>query len=240
MRKQMKRVLAVSILGAIGFGSSVVADDAIEIIYESRPPYVQSGSDGLEGFVATPLMGALKDSKVAYEIKEKPSKRHLHEIEANQKEICAVGWFKNPDREKFANFTDPLYQDKPMGILARKAQMQKDLTLDALFANSSLSVLTKASYSYGALIDEKLKNSALKKREVNSDNIKMLALIEKKRADFMFISFEEASYLLQDQKVSVSLEFVPLVGMPEGNKRYLICSKKVPQEKLDAISKHIK
>ena len=30
-----------------------------------------------------------------------------------------LGWFKRPERENFARFTDPIYQDRPTVIVAR-------------------------------------------------------------------------------------------------------------------------
>ena len=49
-------------------------------------------------------------------------------------------------------------------------------------------ILTKASYSYGKFLDDKIEQYKIIKKEVYTDNENMLLLIERKRADFMFIS----------------------------------------------------
>lgn len=210
----------------------------IELYYEPRPPFVDETSNTLEGIVATPLLNALQKANISYELKNVPSKRHLHDIESNQKSICAIGWFKNSDREKFAKFSKPIYTDKPMGIVARKDDMQFNgiKNIESLLANANLILLTKASYSYGKFIDEKIVALQTKKREVSTDNLTMLSMIEKKRGDYAFMSFEEADELLRQ---SQSLRFADIADMPKGNSRYLICSQKVDDKLLNQLNQYI-
>lgn len=215
----------------------------LEIIYEERAPYVVKDKKSINGLVASPLMKALQEAGVEYTIEEQPSsKRHLYEIKANQKPLCAIGWFKNSERERYAKFTKPLYQDQPTGILIRKdneklAQIQ---TVAELFGHPEFSVLVKKSYSYGGFIDEGLEKLHADKREVSVDNIKMLTLLAKDRADYLFISHEEAQELLKTHPQKEKLLFKALEGMPEGNKRYLICSQKTDTVLIDDINKYLK
>lgn len=231
----LKLSLASCLLATFSFAQSV------EIVYEKRPPYIEKKENTITGILGDVLINALDKAKITYTIHEKPSKRHLHEIKANRSVLCAVGWFKNPEREKFAKYTKPLYQDKPMGILTRTNHplIKENLTIDQLLSNKSLIILGKKSYSYGKFIDEKIKEYNNKKRDVNSDNITMLKLIEKKRADFMFISYEEATSLLKEYSNKDALQFVALKEMPEGNKRYLICSKKTDDTIINLINKNL-
>lgn len=212
---------------------------ALDIVYEERLPYVEKQNETVSGLVATPAMNALSLSKIDYVLKEKPSKRHLLEIESNQTEMCALGWFKNPARESFAKFSKALYKDQPMGIMARSEDesLFADISIDQLLAKELL-LLTKASYSYGAFLDKKITQFNTKKIEVYSNNEKMLQLISKKRADYMFVSKEEASLFLNQSEFK-SLKFYPVIDMPEGNSRYLICSKKVSDETLSRLNQYI-
>lgn len=221
--------------------TSVFAVEPLEIIFEERPPYVKKDGDSIKGILGLPLTESLKKSNISYTIYEKPSKRHLHEIKANRKTLCAVGWFKNPEREKFAQYTKPLYQDKPMGIVTRKNHktITNNMSIDELLSNKSLIILSKQSYSYGKFVDEKIEKYANKKRDVSSGNSTMLMLVAKKRADFMFISYEEANHLLQTHPNKDELVYLKLKGMPEGNKRYLICSFKVEKNIIESINKNL-
>jgi uncharacterized protein (TIGR02285 family) len=212
----------------------------IEIVFEERIPYIQKNDLSISGLVATPAIKALNASKINYILKEKPSKRHLYEIQANQKPICALGWFKNSEREQFAKFTLPLYQDYSMGIIARKDRKKDffNISIDDLLKNND-KILTKASYSYGKFLDDKLEQYKITKKEVYSDNENMLLLIERKRADFMFISKEESTLLFEKNQYK-DISFYDVKGMPEGNKRYLICSKKVDDDIINQINQYLK
>ncbi len=212
----------------------------LEIVFEERVPYIQKTNSSINGLVATPAIKALDATKINYILKEKPSKRHLYEIQANKKPICALGWFKNPAREKFAKFTLPLYQDYSMGIIARKDRKTDftNISIDNLLKNN-YKILTKASYSYGKFLDNKLEEYKITKKEVYTDNENMLLLIEKKRADFMFISKEESTLLFQKNQYK-DISFYDIKGMPKGNKRYLICSKKVDDNIINKINLYLK
>jgi len=217
------------------------AEDSLIIVYEERIPYVERYSNSINGLVATPVIKALQDSKIKYKLKEKPSKRHIYEIKANINKMCAIGWFKNTKREEFAKFTLPLYQDVPLGIISRKENQNilKNISIDDLLKNENLSLLTKASYSYGSFLDEKIKKYKTIKREVYTNNKKMLSMISSKRADYLFISEEEAKILLNDKTMN-SLKFFKVKNIPKGNKRYLICSKNVSDKTIKLINKYIK
>ncbi|XOB63235.1 hypothetical protein ACMC56_05355 [Campylobacterota bacterium DY0563] len=217
------------------------AEDSLIIVYEERIPYVKNDSNSITGLVATPAIQALKYSGIKYQLKEKPSKRHLYEIKANINKICAVGWFKNIQREEFAKFSYPLYQDKPLGIISRNENKNilKNISIDDLLKNKNLSLLTKASYSYGKFLDEKIKKYKTKNKIVYTDNKKMISMIAAKRADYLFISEEEAKILLDDE-LSKNLKFFRVSNIPKGNKRYLICSKSVKDNTLKRINKYIK
>ena len=229
-----------AVLFFLVFTSSLFSQ-VLEVLYEERIPYVIKKGNSLEGLAADPLIKALEKSGILYKLKEKPSSRHLFEIKADKKAVCAIGWFKNPQRELFALYTKPLYEDKPLGIIARKDNMKvkskKDINM--LFSDKELSLLAKKSYSYGKELDKKILKYKVKKRDVNSDNIKMLKLILIKRADYMLVSHEEAKVILEEYPEKQMLEFIRLKGFPKGNKRYLICSRSTGGNVIDNINKYL-
>ena len=214
---------------------------ALEIIYDTRAPYVIENKDSISGLVATPLIEALNNADIKYTLKKEPSKRHLLQIKANKKGLCVVGWFKNPKREKFGLYTKPLYQDEPMGILANASSgIKNGIEVNKLFDTTDISILVKSSYSYGKFIDKKLKTSKLKINVTATTNNKMISMIAKRRADFMFISFEEVKVLLKNHKYKKRVRFIKVSDMPQGNKRYLFCSKKATPIFIEKVNKFIK
>ena len=237
MIKKFNKIIATFLF----FSPFTVFAQDITIIFKERTPYVQKDQNSITGLVATPLINALNNAQINYELKEKPSKRHLFEIKADLQPLCAVGWFKNPQREEYAKFTKPAYQDKPMGIIKRKAdtKINSSMNLETLLGQKDIKLLGKKSYSYGKDIDKTLAKFHVKRLDVSSSNVQMYTLIAKKRADFMFSSFEEASELLEDHPLKNSLEFISLKDMPKGSNRYLICSKKVDDLTIEKINKFL-
>lgn len=234
MFSMYKRVL----IGLVFFNSYLFA---LDIYYDPRPPYVQESKNTIEGLVATPLIKSLNNTDIKYVLKNRPSKRHLFEIKANSKEVCALGWFKNKEREEFAKYSKALYQDKPMGIIISKAvKLKEDISLDQLLKKVDLKLLVKDSFSYGKQIDKKIQESKQKIYKVNIDNKSTVFHILRDRADYMFISYEEAIEILKNENLKDKLVFKKIKHVPAGNKRYLMCSKKVSDEMINSINKYIK
>ena len=60
-----------------------------------------------------------------------------------------------PEREKFAKFSTPVYQDRPQVIVMRADNSHRinHPTLAALFADKNLKLGAKLGYSYGSFVD---------------------------------------------------------------------------------------
>jgi uncharacterized protein (TIGR02285 family) len=221
---------------------AIVQAEALEILYETRSPYVIPAADGLAGLVGAPLTTALRQADIATDYAEVPSTRILREIEANLRPLCSPGWFMNPERQAFAKFSRPLYQDQPTAIVSRtdNAAIRDGMTLDDLLGQPDLVVLAKMAYSYGQVIDEQLARHGTHQRRVGVDNVTLLSMIAKKRADFLFIGPEEAQDLLREHPDREQLRLSTLSGMPAGNKRYLMCSRQVADALIHRIDQQLK
>ncbi|GAF72998.1 unnamed protein product [marine sediment metagenome] len=109
-----------SVFGLVVTATVSMADcSVINIHYNERVPYLKTASGGVEGFTGTPATLAFKKAGITYKWKKTPPKRQMLILKRNQGCDCLVGWFKNPDREKFAKYTHHIYQDKPQIALAR-------------------------------------------------------------------------------------------------------------------------
>ena len=58
---------------------------------------------------------------------------------------CAVGWFKNSEREAFAKFSKPIYQDEPQVVLTaiENHKIKSTDTVESVLANHDLNLLVK-------------------------------------------------------------------------------------------------
>jgi len=240
----MIRAASISALAGLAllWAAAAQADPAFTLYYHERPPYSAKQADGsVRGFLADIADKAMKAAGIAYRWEDLPSARQLEVIKRNNAPACALGWFKRPDREAFAKFTLPIYHDLPTIVVARSddARFSDTPTLDALFQDKSLLLLTKTGYSYGAEIDAKIQSEAPNLRRDPSDNHTMLVMVGRKRVDYMIMAEEEAKDLLVDPELKQSVAVYHLGDAPPGELRYLMCSRSVPDDVIARINKAI-
>lgn len=207
-----------------------LAQETVALLYNHRPPYIVSQPDGsATGLTATPAANAFKAAGIPVEWKKMPTNRQIAAIKENVGNDCAIGWFKNPEREQFAKFTNPIYRDKPTVLLAnRQFTVSAKETLRNLLGRRDIHVLVKERFSYGPYIDGLLAELKPLTVSTTGENIQMLEMIRAHRADFMFVAEEEASYLVEQAGFSSGdFKMIRPEDVPAGEKRYLICSKRV-------------
>lgn len=222
------------------FSSATAA--TITVAYNERPPYLVSNPDGtVSGLTATPVANAFHQAQIPFVWEKNPTNRQLQILKESGGMYCAVGWFKNPAREKFAKFTKAVYRDKPSIVIANlNFSAPPDTSLAEILTRPDVHVLVKDQYSYGPYVDglfARLKPALV---QTTAENINMIRMIKVGRADFMLASEEEASYFVEQAGFSVKdFQLLKFKDMPAGEKRYLMCSKDVPDELINQLNKAI-
>lgn len=240
----MKKIIGVVfffIAIGLSFGSFSTADECVKINlhYNERPPYQVPSGGNVTGLTADPVTKAFEKAGVPFQWVSTPSKRQIKLIQQDRECDCGVGWFKNPDREKFALFTIPLYKDNPQVAIVRNddERIKDGSTLGEAFANKALRLLVKDGYSYGAEIDKKIADGAPPTIKTTVENTIMINMLKQNRGDYYIIAPEEAESLVKASGFKMSdFRFVTFSDMPPGNERYLMCSKKVGESMIKKIS----
>lgn len=226
----------------LSFSSSTWAAGEITLHYNERPPYlVSEASGGAGGLTATPAAEAFKKAGIAFKWAKTPSTRQLAILEQNADKDCAVGWFKTPTREAFALFTKPIYRDKPWTALTNvNFKVAAGEKLADLLADKKTRLLVKDSYSYGGFIDDLLKKLKPTQTVVTLESPQMIQMIKAGHADLTFVSPEEADYFISQAGLSsndVKKQNFP--DVPQGEYRYIMCSKQVGTEVIEKLNKAI-
>lgn len=222
---------------------TLYADEPIDLYYNERPPYLVSAPDGsVSGLTATPAAEAFRDAGIAFQWIRLPTNRQLALLKDNHRPACAVGWFQNAERERFAKFTKPIYQDKPtVGMASGDFATPEKLSLTDLLNRHDVRVLIKDGYSYGPYIDNLLAAHRANLIVTPLDNIDMARMISARRADFMFVAEEEASSLLQQAGLNpLTFKVLRFTDMPMGEYRHIMCSKLVPDEVIQRLNAAIR
>jgi uncharacterized protein (TIGR02285 family) len=239
----MIRTLLASVIAFAAVTMSARAEDDLVIYYHQRAPYSVRQADGsVKGITADIVTQAMSIAGVPYRWEELPSARQMEVLKRDEGKACGLGWFKRPERETFAKFSTAIYHDLPTIVVARDKDQRFAGTpsLDALFADKSLILLTKTGYSYGGIIDQKIAEQKPKARADASDNRIMLGMVSRERVDYMIMAEEEAKEMLSQADFAGSgLAIFHLADPPAGEYRYLMCSKSVPDDVIGRINQAI-
>ncbi len=228
--------------------------EKISIEYITRPPYIISSKDDskpIDGVIYKLIIKIFNEAKIPFEFKNVPVIRTFESIKENKKKVCSPSSFKTKEREENAIFSKAIFQDKKtvIIILNRNKEIKKLKKSQEVLSNNNLKLLVKIGFSYGKYLDEKVlfykkivlaeKNPQESKNVIftSSDNNMMLQDIMTGKADYMFIGRNEAEYLLNENPLfKINLEIKDLNDLPEGEKRYIMCSKIVGKETIDKIN----
>ena len=226
-----------------GLFSPILATAQITLHYNDRPPYLVIKDGQLTGLTGSPATAAFRAAGIPFTLNLKPSSRQMATIKDNTGADCAVGWFKTEEREEFAKFTNPIYQDKPQIALAtaNNTKLKDGDTIESVFGNKGNRLLIKQGFSYGKALDGLIEKLQPTKIAANVENEQMLQLINAARADYMFVAPEEADGLIKAAGISpTDIRKINFSNAPKGGDRYILCSKKVPDEVIAKLNKAIK
>jgi polar amino acid transport system substrate-binding protein len=220
----------------------VNAENPIQLYYYDRAPYAITDTQGeVSGLCATPAANAFKQAGIPFQWKKMPFKRQLATLKHNKKMACGIGWFKKPERESFARFTNSIYQDKPAVTISKKDNnaLGRHRDLISLFKDKKVKLLVKDGFSYGAYVDDLINDyDPAIVSVVTSTNVQMLQMILSGRADYFFISEEEADHIILSAGYETSqFQLKHFADMPAGNRRYIACSQQVSPEIVDLLNR---
>lgn len=216
----------------------------VTLHYIQRPPYMTPTADGLAGLTGLPTYLAFKNAHVPFVIEETSFARQLHMLETNSGQDCMIGMFKKSERELFAKYSKPVYQDQPQILLTASANASKVSrfeSLSDLFGDKSLVLLVKLGYSYSSSLDALIERYQPRRIKTTDENLLMIKAIKMKMADYMFMAPEEAAVAIGVAGFDrADFKQVKLKSMPDGDYRHIMCSKKVPDEVINKLNTAIK
>ena len=219
------------------------SDGPIIVYYHERRPYFITTAHQVHGLIADRVNWVFKEAGIPYVWRKMPAKRQLEMIRSDTQRACAVGWFKTPERESFGKFTLPIYMDNRTLAIARadNDQIQSGYPLARTLSNWRIRLLKKDGYSYGRFIDSEIKRHAPRAVVTTAENISMVRMIHSHRADYFFITREEAEDLILSANLPPQdFKAIHFSDMPAGNNRYLICSRNIDEMTLLRINRNIK
>ncbi len=236
----------LTVVGAVVAMASVGAQtsEPVTLHYVQRPPYMMAAGEGLTGLTGGPSYLAFKTAKVAVVVKETPFARQLYYLEKNTGRDCMIGMFRRPEREAFAKYSKPVYQDQPQVIVAGVAQAKRFSDFQSVvdvFNDKKLVLLTKLGYSYGVPLDAMIEKYQPTRIQTTDENLQMLRSVRLNASSYMFMAPEEANVAIEAAGFTASdFKLIRLGNMPEGEYRHLLCSRNVPDEVMHKLNAAIR
>lgn len=222
--------------------TSALAEDVVQVYYEERVPYAVTSEQGeVRGLTVDPTAKAFDKAGISFKWKKMPFKRQLQTIKYNKKMACGIGWFKKAEREEFALFTEAIYQDRPSVTLTKQGNeaVAKHHDVNSLLRDKQLKLLTKDGFSYGSYVDGLINQYSPEiVVVVGSSNLQMLQMLLSGRADYFFVSEEEAEEIVTSSGHALEqFQLQRYTDMPAGNKRYIACSQQVTKAAVARLNK---
>lgn len=223
--------MPLTLLGLMvgGVPQGGAADAPLEILIFERPPYYERGGpDGFHGLVVDRAVQALKRAEIPFAWVDLQPNGHLRVIQEATHAVCALGWFKKPEREAFGRFSAPIYVDQPQVILARvdNAGVARHDTAASLFADPSLRLGMKLGYALGPTLDALIEENNTPRSTVSQEDSGLVRMLVGRRFDYMVSAYEEADLLIGSMgEAGKDLVAYTLSDLPQGNSRHLICSQ---------------
>jgi len=231
------------------FLTVAAAGDAasLTVSYFERPPYYFTDTTGTPaGFLYERTRNILEEAGVDADFISSTPYRILYVIQHATVPHCSTGWFKNPERELFAKFSEPIYRDQALVLLTSKAQRKqigakKSLTLREVFSRRQLAMARMSEFSYGDAVDKLLGELVPKSIFLSGQQSSLLQAVVDQRAAYMLVAPEEIDMLITSTgmrpKDFVSIQ---LTDLPAGNLRYLMCNQAVADETLLLLNEAIR
>ena len=244
--RQKVALYAGMVCGALALPCTALAQTTqpITLHYIQRPPYMMASGDGLVGLTGLPSYLAFKHAQIPVVLQETPFARQLRYVETNSGQDCMIGMFKKPEREVFAKFTKPVYQDQPQVILTAAANAPRFSAFNSVvdvFNDKSMVLEVKLAYSYGTTLDALITRYEPTVIKTTDENLLMIKSLKLRMADYMFMAPEEAAVAIAAAGYALNdFTQIKFKNMPDGEYRHLMCSKNVPDAVIQKLNAAIK
>lgn len=232
-----------SLVGLLIVATGARAESApLSLTYVERAPFMHRDADGVvRGSTATPSLQAFEKAGIAYTFKEASPARALTEVRQNKSRVCSIGWYKTQERESFAKFSKPVSQDTPMvGFANSNFRPPKGVTVDALLADTTTTVLVKNTIVYGPFLEQKFESMKATRVPSSAEYAQLVRLIQVGRSSLTFLPYEEVAYYINDAGLkAIDFNIIHFKEMPPGERRHIMCSMSVDDKTIARLNTFI-
>jgi ABC-type amino acid transport substrate-binding protein len=245
MDNQRCRRVALALLAGVAMvlgRAPASAADPITLYYYERPPYSVTAENGtVSGLLIEPTRAAFKGAGVPFRLELASITRILDLIRDEQHgPACSGGWFKTEERARYAKFTKPFYRETTaIGIAAKSLAVPPGTRVADLLAGPATLVVIDG-YSYGRYLDSLIQQKDPKQilRLTRPDRT-MFDMVISGHADLVLTNEDDAAAAATLGVGGPDYPILHFPDIPQGDTRYIMCSRSVPDEVIDRLNQAI-
>ncbi|MCW8860310.1 MAG: transporter substrate-binding domain-containing protein [Deltaproteobacteria bacterium] len=217
------------------------AAEPLTVSYFERPPYYFTAKDGsAKGFLVTRTQEILRSANIEAQFLSLSPNQIIYVLKHANTPNCSIGWFKKSERELYAQFTQPIYQNRPLVLLTTRDQLltfKQYEGLAAIFSQRQLVMVRMSSFSYGSFVDQLLEHHNPVSYFGTKSQADVVRAIAQGKANYMLAAPEEVDVMMQSAGLAADdFATMTLSEIPAGNLRYLMCGKQVSAETMQRLN----
>ena len=226
------------LLACLTMSAIAAAESELSLYYNERPPYFETEATQIKGVRAQQLKEIMYEAKINAQWISLPVNRIMQQLTANEGAHCTGGWFKTPEREQFAVFSEFFAYNEPATAILRKDFFREEYAmLSQLLIIPNIRVMTKQGQYYGNYLEEAMKLYRVHRIEVTDSHEEMLQHLDLNRADVMFVNRAEAEDLLQKNKrFESTLTTIDVQDKTPIPPLYIMCNKSINPQIMKKIN----
>lgn len=218
--------------------------EQLTIGYIELPPYYYTNSQQKpEGILLSLTQRVMSKAGCKCSYVSMPSKRILHTIKKGGS-FASIGWFKTPQREKYAKYSLPIYENKPIVVLLKhdnRDKFNKFKTLEELLEQKKFKTGFIAGHSMGGYIDYLHEKYPESFHAFPGNTQQLVKMLHDGRVDFCLLAPVEVSRILKKSSYKEDdFYFMSMADIIKGNARHLIFSRDISDETIIKINNAIR
>ena len=200
----MRALLILGLMGYLTAGQAIA--ETITVAWRDKAPYHYRENGQERGFLLLRAKHIFALAKVPARFVERPSKRIWLDFQNGKANYCSIGWYRLPEREQIAQFSQPFHVDPPHMLLVNAsalALIQTHKTLTSLLADPSVTLGLVDGVSYGADLDAQIAHSANQIKRMTISPASMVHMLAANRFHYMLVDQADWQHLREQVRPDV-------------------------------------
>lgn len=214
--------------------------EPLRLMYYERKPFNYTDNGGnVVGLTADPAAKIFAAAGIPIVWQVRSANAILDALQNNTAAICSPGWYYSAERASYAQFTQPIYRDKPLvGLANVNFKYQMGTTAKDLLGRSDVRLMIKQNFLHGPYLDNLIAKMPVTQLISEAAEVSdIVRLIHLGRADLSIVTQEEVElYVANAQLKMTDFKILKFTDIPAAEMRYIVCSKKVPLATIDALN----